>query len=87
MSILADPAGTLGLIGGAITSVSALAHQVMGSWSVCRIEAERQQTIRHLAGELVHAQSPAAGVVAVRYSTDTNGTVIVEVVRTPTRVP
>lgn len=68
MSIFADPAGTLGLVGGAVTSISALAHKVMGSWSSCRIEAERQETVRQLAGELVHAQPPGAGVVAVRYS-------------------
>jgi hypothetical protein len=83
MSILADPAGTLGLFGGAITSVSALAHRVVSSWSARGLEAERQQTIRQMACELVHAQAPGASVVAVRYSSSSDGTVTVEVIHTP----
>jgi hypothetical protein len=81
MSIIADPAGTLGLIGGAITSVSALAHQVVGCWSARRLEAERQQTIRQVACDLVHAQARGSRVVALRYSSAPNGTITVEVVR------
>jgi hypothetical protein len=79
MSLLADPAGALGLIGGAITSVSALTHRVVSSWAARGIEAERQRTIRQMASELVQAQAPGVGVVGVRYSTSPDGTVSVEV--------
>jgi hypothetical protein len=81
MSILADPAGALGLTGGAITSVSALVHQVVTSWSARKIEAERQQAIRQMAFELVRAQ--ASGDVVVRYTTSPSGTVTVEIIPTP----
>jgi hypothetical protein len=83
MSFVADPAGTLGLIGGAITSVSALAHQVVNCWSARRLEAERWQTMRQIACDLIHAQDPGSSVVTLRYSTDSSGAITVEVVRAP----